>query len=214
MAELPYLLLGWLLGLLSPRIVDAIRAKYMQRDLARAIRSEAEDLQCRVAILSFLLAQKYGHVSREYLTWLRPKLLRYEGNEPTQSVRKLVEHLQAASDDQLVTFAAQMRAEEGKGLSLKSYSAGLIEASLSSILHFPPEYQLRIHEFRNQLSGLNQEIERAVESMRMTYDSSISNENHARLKADLIFKYQTIQGMCMRVADRLQGIVDFDPKKI
>lgn len=213
MAELPYLLLGWLLGLLSPRIVDAIRAKYLRRDLARAIQSEAEDLQYRIAITSFLLAQKYGHVSREYLVWLKPKLLRYKGNEPVQSIRTFVEHLQAASDDQLVAIVAQMRAEEGVGLSLKRFGAGLIEASLASILHFSPEYQRRIHEFRNQLSVLNQEIDRAMESMRMTYDSAMSDENHRRLEADLVYKYQTIQGMCMRVADRLQEVVDYDPKK-
>lgn len=214
MEELLYLLLGWLLGLISPRIIDSIQAKYFRRDLARAIRSEAEDLQYRVAIMSFLLASKYGELSREYLVWLKPKLLRYEGNEPVESIRKLAETLHAAPDDQLVVLAAHMRAEEGKGLSLKTFSASLIEASLGSILHFSPEYQRRVHEFRNQLSVLNQEIERAIESLRMTYDSSISNENHVRLKADLVAKYQTIQGMCMRVADRLQAILEYDPKKI
>lgn len=214
MAELPSLLLGWLLGLLSPTIVDAIRAKYLRRDLARAIRSEAEDLQYRVAIASFHLIQKYGRLSREYLVWLKPKLLRYEGNEPVESIRKLVEQLQVASDDQLLAVAAHMRAEEGTGLSFKSYSASLIESSLGSLLHFPPEYQRRIHEFRNQLSILNQEMDHANEVLRMTYDSSISDENQIRLRDDLIFKYQTIQGMCARVADRLQGIIDFDPKNI
>jgi hypothetical protein len=67
MTELPYLLLGWLLGLLSPRIIDAIKAKYARRELASAIHSEAEDLQYRVAITSFLLVQRYGVVSRDYL---------------------------------------------------------------------------------------------------------------------------------------------------
>lgn len=214
MADLPSLLIGWLLGLLSPRIIEVIRAKYLRRDLARAIHSEAEDLQYRVAITSFLLVQKYGQLSREYLVWVKPKLLCYEGNEPVQSIRALVEQMQAAPDDQLLAVAAHMRAEEGMGLSLKKFSASLIEASLGSLLHFPPEYQRRIHEFRNHLSVLNQEIDRAVESLRMTYDSSITDENHARLKADLVSKYLIIQGMCMRVADRLQAVIDYDPKKI
>ena len=89
MAELPFLLLRWLLGLLSPRIIDAIRAKCLRRDLAVAIRSEAQDLQYRVAATSFRLAQWYGEVSRDYLIWLKPKVMQYEGNEPVQSVRAL-----------------------------------------------------------------------------------------------------------------------------
>lgn len=214
MAELPYLLLGWLLGLLSPRIIDAIKAKYEKRELASAIRSEAEDLQYRVAITSFLLAQRYGDVSRDYLIWLKPKLFQYKGNEPVEAVRKFVEELLKADEGHLLAVAEHLRAEEGVGLSLKRFNASLIESSLGTLRNFPVEYQRKIHEFRNQLSVLNQEVERALESQRMTFDSSISEQNHDRLTADLMEKYKIIQGMCMRVSDRIQSVIEYDPSQI
>ena len=212
--ELPYLLVGWLLGLLSPRIIDTIKEKYALRALATAIRSEAEDLQYRVSIASFLLAQRFGTVNRDYLVWLRPRLGQYKGNEPVASIQKFVESLLSSSEDQLVAISQHMRADEGMGLSLKRFSANLIESNLAAIHSFPPEFQLRVHELRNHLSVLNQEIDRAIESLRMTFDSSMSSENHKRLVDDLNAKYNVIQGMCMRVSDRLQAIIEYEIKRI
>jgi hypothetical protein len=44
MDELLYLLLGWLLGLLGPRVIDLIKGHYDRRALAIAIRNEAQGL--------------------------------------------------------------------------------------------------------------------------------------------------------------------------
>lgn len=214
MNEIGFLLLGWLLGMLSPLIVDAARRKRLRQDMAQAIKTEAEDLQYRVAITSFLLAQRYGDISRDYLIWLKPKLAAYKGNEPVEGVRQSVEQLISTPDDQLEAIRAHMRADPGIGLSLKTFSASLIDTAAPQMLHVPAEYQRRIHEFRNQLYPMNQEIERAITFLDRTYDSSLSEENHCRLKVDLESKYRFIQGMCDRVADRLQEIIEFDLKAI
>jgi hypothetical protein len=214
MKELLYLLLGWLLGLIGPRIIDSIKAKYSRRDLCAAIRVEAQDLQYRVAITSFLLAQRFGGVTREYLEWLKPKLAKYQGNEPVESIRKFVETLLAADDNQMQGIINHMRAEEGVGLSLKRFSASLIESSLVTLHNFPADYQNYVHEFRNQMSPLNQEIEAALLVHRMTFDSRITEENHRRLTNDLNAKYQIIRGMCIRVADRLEAVIEYDQSRI
>ena len=214
MVQLGYILFGWILGLLGPLVVDAVKARRDRRKLAAAIRAEAEDLQYRVAITSFLLAQRTGDLSRDFLVWLRPQLIKYKGNEPVQSSRKFVEALLKAPEDQLLAVARSMQAEEGVGLSLKRFQASVIESSLGHLPNFPVEYQGRIHEFQNQLGGLNQEIDRALERQRMTFDSSIADHNHERLKADVVAKYRFIQGMCMRVADRLQAIIEYDGSRI
>ena len=121
MAELGYLVLGWILGLFSPLILDAIKARRERRELAVAIRAEAQDLQYRLACVSFLLAQYCGDVSRDYLLWLRPKLTNYKGNEPVEPGSKFVEALLNAPEDQLLAMVRATKAEEGVGLSLKLF---------------------------------------------------------------------------------------------
>lgn len=214
MVKLAYLVLGWMLGLLSPLILDKIKARRERRELAVAIRAEAEDLQYRLACVSFLLAQHCGAVSRDYLLWLRPKLAKYKGREPVESGSKFVEALLKASEDELLAMVNSMKAEEGVGLSLKLFQASLIESSLARLPKFPADYQSRIHEFRNQLNALSQEIERALERQRMTFDSSLGEQNLQRLRTDVEAKYRFIQGMSVRVADRLQAIIDYDRSRI
>jgi hypothetical protein len=214
MNELLYLLLGWFLGLLGPRLIDSIKAYYDRKALAVAIKSEAEDLQYRLAAASFLIARRDGGVTRDYVLWLKPKLEAYRGNEPSEPTRKFIQMLLEAPEDKLVAITETMRAEPGVGLSLKTYSASLIESNLTSLHSFSAAYQRCIHEFRNQLFILNQEVERANESSRISWDSSLSEDNHARLIADLNYKYKTIDGMCRRACDRLQAIIEYDRKKI
>lgn len=214
MDELLYLLLGWFLGLLAPRIIDAIKAHYDRKKLTAAIKAEAEDLQYRVAASCFLLRQRYGEMTRDYLSWLKPKLAAYRGNEPVDSVRQVIELMLNAPDEQLAVLAERMQAQPDVGLSLKTFSSGFIESNLAALHSLPIPFQRCIHEFRNQLIPLNQEVDRAAESLRMTYDSSMSDENHERLVRDLRSKYIFIEGMCRRVCDRLQAVIDYDPKKI
>jgi hypothetical protein len=210
MQEVFYVVLGWLLGLLGPRIIDSIKDHYDRRKLAIAIRSEAQTLQYRVAISGFHVAQKFGEVSKEYLNWLHPKLVQYQGNEPSAAILKHVEYLINAPDEQVQTLIEHLRAEKNGALSLKRFSCSLVDSSLESIQRFPIEYQKRIHEFRNHLNMLNEEIANAVEYHRMTFDSSMSSDNYDIVAAELVGKYRNIQEMCKRVADRLQFIIDFE----
>jgi hypothetical protein len=212
--ELLYLLLGWCLGLLGPRVIDTIKAHYDRQKLALAIRAEAQDLQYRVAASSFLIAQRFGCVTREYLTWIKPKLVAYAGNEPSDYVKTFVEMLLEASEEQLAGIAERTRANPGEGLSLKVFAANLVDSSLASIHEFSPEYQRLIHEFRNHLSITNQEIERAQEQLHMTFDSSMSEANHARLIVDLTARYKNIEGMCRRLCDRLDPLITYASKRI
>jgi DnaJ-domain-containing protein 1 len=214
MNEVLYIVLGWLFGLLSPRIIDSIKAHYDRRNLAAAIRSEAEDLQYRAAATSFLLVQRFGEVTDEYLTWISPKLHAYAGNEPIEAVRRFVASLLEAPAEQRLALATRMRAQAGEGVSLKNFSASLIDSSLPSLAEFPVDYQKRVHEFRSQLAVLNQEIDRAKESLKMTFDSSMSNENHDRLVSDLNSKYRFIEGTCRNVCNKLQALIEYDVSKI
>ena len=90
---------------------------------------------------------------------------------------------------------------------LKSFSASFIETNLTQVSNLPIELQVKLHEFRNHLSTLNQEINMANDIHKLTFDSSISGVNHEIISKELISKYAFIQGMCKRVADKLGAVV-------
>ncbi len=214
MKEILILVLGWLLGLLGPRIVDSIKNKYHRRELAKAIKSEAKDLQFRVACMSYLLAKHCGVITREYIAWLNPVLSNYQGNEPAESIREFLLLLQKSTDSEFSAIVARGIAEEGVGLSLKNVKSSFIESNMAAFVNYPTGFQVCIHEFLNQLYILNQEIVTATTCHQMTFDSSMSEENHKTIKSELHNKYNIIHKMCRVVCEKLQNIISYNHERI
>ena len=202
-----YILFGWLLGLLSPVIVDKIKSEYNKKEFFKAVCTELYDLQYRIAIVSFLLGQRFGTLDNDFLIWIQPYIRDYTGNEPNKSVAKLIDSLIKAEGDEFNNIIQHMRSDGESGLGLKTYSTGFLESNISLISNLPIELQGKIHEFRNHLNILNQEIESATENLRMTFDSSITDRNHERVTNDLLYKYSYLQGVSQRVVDKLQAVL-------
>lgn len=130
MSQIFYIVFGWLLGLASPAIVDAIKLYFGRRELVRALRIELEDLQYRLAIASFQLLQTHGSLDKKFLTWLQPIVDRYAGDEPNQSIRKAVNELISANERDFNMTVEQLRGKEAVGSSLKLFQANFLEAHL------------------------------------------------------------------------------------
>ena len=78
---------------------------------------------------------------------------------------------------------------------------------MGELASLPLEAQSKIHEFRNALHTLNQETELARQYHMMTFDSSISDTNRARMEADIIQRYVNLQKMTTRVSKLIESIL-------
>src|SRR5262245_774118 len=105
MTQISYILFGWVLGLISPSIVDLIKSYFRRREIKDALRIELEDLQFRLAISSFLLLQRYGELTKDFLIWIQPILEKYSGDEPHQNARQIVRQLITADEQELTKVA-------------------------------------------------------------------------------------------------------------
>ncbi len=207
MEQITFILLGWLLGLLSPVIVEKISSEYNKKQFFKAACTELHDLQYRIVILCFMLGQRYGTIDSEFLQWIKPIIKNYKGYETNESVIKIVDTLLTCNEAQFNAMIKHMRAEPNVGLGLKTFTASFLESNLSLVSKLPIELQVRIHEFRNHLNTLNQEIIVANDLHKLTFDSSVSDENHKIISSELLSKYVFIQSMCKRVVDKLGAVV-------
>lgn len=207
MEQALYILFGWFLGLISPVIIDEIKLKKSKKRFFKALCSEAHDLQFRVALIGFLLAQNYVKLDREYLLWIRPIFENYKGNEPHETGITFIDKLLELEEKQFQLHVDYFLQNEDIGLSLKTYSVSFLETNIGLISEFPIDLQVKIHEFRTHLSLLNQQSLNANESFKMTFDSSMTDENHTRIKSDLIKQYIVIHGMCNTVVKKLNNVV-------
>jgi hypothetical protein len=73
------ILLGWLLGLLTPGIAERIRRPYRRRDLMQAVIDEMLGLQFAMAIVAFLIRSRRAELSDAFLDEIVPIIDAYHG---------------------------------------------------------------------------------------------------------------------------------------
>jgi hypothetical protein len=195
------------LGLFSPIIVDFFKSYYRKREFVTALRVELEDLQFRLAISSLSLLMSRGSLNKDFARWALQIIDRYPGYEPSEGVQKFLHQFLDADDSTNSHLSGFARAKEGVGSTLKTFQAKFSESNLTELSKLPVKTQRRIHEMRNQLSMLNQDISRSDTYLTMTFNSSLSETNHKRVNDDLNGIYKAVQDRCKSLADRVGSIL-------
>lgn len=207
MKEIGLIIFGWLLGLAGPIIVEKLKDRQHLKSVTAALRVELEDLQYRLAICSLSLLQRHGSMDADFLSWVKPILERYAGNEPTESIRKLVAHLSAANEQERESADAFFRAKPGMASSVKTLEASFLESHLKDVSRMPVSLQRKIHEFRNQFEIFNQEVKLLEPRVLMTFNSSVTEGNFGRLNTEIDNRMKFIQQRSRYAAEKIEIIL-------
>lgn len=167
---------GWLLGLLSPAIVEHIRKNYRRSDLTRAIETELHGLQYKMAWCSYQLNSHLCSVSDEFLVWLEQIVRSYSGPHPVENVLTLIEELKKDSEHERSRKLARTR-KPNVGLGLLQYSLPFINAHFVDISLYPIPFQFAVIDIKDQLDIYNQRVAIQQNERDRTFDSSLGAEN-------------------------------------
>lgn len=209
--ELLYVILGWLFGLLSPSIINRISRSYSKKELLNGIKTEMKECQFRVLLVANLLGLRYGTYDKEYLSWSLPYLQNYQGAEKSENTIKAVTSFLEAKDEDIENMLALKRSmERGLGLNLKRFPLPFLDSKMGEISSFRIELQNIIYEIRSRLQIINEEIDSAIVYFRMTFDSSISSENHRIIKTSLAQKYVRLQDQLVILVKKMDRCINYD----
>ena len=149
MEKVLLIILGWLLGLLSPAIVVAIKTR-RENQLGRvAIRSELRDVAHKIALAAHAIHMRNGTVNRAHLEWLKGHL---EGHAVFGGLEGMREHLRyqlALTDDQLTEHVMQTAEGRGKSLVLQKYPVPILDTRVSALWTFDTTVQRRLLDLRD-----------------------------------------------------------------
>jgi hypothetical protein len=212
MNEVLFIVLGWLFGIISPRLIDSIKSYYERNDFLSAIKTEARDLQYRLSLGSYTIAEKEGQLTREKLIWFKNRISAYEGAEPKEQILLLVNTLLNSENDSELHALNSFNNESQRAISLKNYSASFLNSNISKLHTLPIDFQSSVHDFINFLSILNQEILTAIKYHQMSFDSSQGEINYNSVIRNLHESYSNISGLCQRASDKLQVIIEYQLK--
>ncbi|MBI5048653.1 MAG: hypothetical protein HZB54_06875 [Deltaproteobacteria bacterium] len=208
-----YLILGWLLGLLSPQIVDKIKQYYTKQELFNGIKTEIKETQYRLICTAHILGMRAGKCDREYLEWCLPYFENYEGNQPTENIKKAIKDLLNKKNEDIDQAVLILRKkDEGIGLSLKEHHLPFLESKFSNISMFNIELQNILHEINTRIRLLNEETEKAIKYFFMTFDTNQSEENHKLIKNNIYDAYKNLQIMAISIIKEMDKIINYNKK--
>ena len=198
--------MGWLLGLLSPTIVNKIKDNYDRKSFFEAVKTELSELSFQLCITGFKLGQEYGQLDKNGIQVIKTQLSAYQGSEKIKNITKLLNLLLNASDDEFIIIMKSQRAQQGRSLSLKTHSISLLDSNPKGISRLPIEVQSKIYEFKNKLNIYNQEVLWLREHVKLTFIPDMTSANHTNVTNDIHQRYADLQKICESICKKVHAI--------
>lgn len=202
------LIFGWLLGLLTPPIAEAIRRRKDLSEIKRALLIELQELQFRLMATVYLIAKKMGQYDRTLLMWMKPILERYEGANRADRILQSITQGIALTDEQLKVIADHAAGNPNKGLQLKKFHAPLLDGKLGQLGAFDVQTQNVLFEIRTHLNIINEDIDQYRFYFNQTFNSGLSEQNRTLIRENIDGSYENIGQQARICADLIHKVLN------
>ncbi len=208
MDKIIFVILGWLLGLLSPLIVLGIRNELRRKEIKKGIAAELIDARFRMASVVYITTIRFGNYNRELVKWLILVFEGYQGENPSENLLGLLKEQLKLDDNQFSEIVVHGKADPGAGLSVKKYRLPYLESKIAELSLFPQQFQRLALEILANLHLYNEEIEEARFYFKLTFESGISSENHERAFEGGSECYRNLGERAKIIVERISKIKD------
>ena len=164
------ILLGWLLGLLTPGIAERIRRPYRRRDLTQAVIDEMLGLQYTMAICSYQIKERNAAITDVFLDEIFPIVEGYKGPDRREEAVQAMKKIRSLSEAQRASAARALQ-NPNMGLSLRQYSIPLLATQIGDLAICSRQFQRCVLYIRQRLDIFNQLALRA----EAQFDKTFSN---------------------------------------
>jgi hypothetical protein len=178
--KLAFVALGWLLGLLGPIIVDAIKRRRENALGREALLSELREVGCLLATAAYGVHRHRGTIDRAFLEWLKVDLERHAVSEQFQAFVPNIRKQLAWSDEEISRVATHMATDKGVGTVLQRYPVPLLDARVSALWTFDTSFQRGLLSIRQNMHFLDDLVDRTRKLHDMTF-TKLEGDNHERI---------------------------------
>jgi hypothetical protein len=149
------ILLGWLLGLLTPTIADRIRRPYRRRALVLSVIDEMLQLQHTMAAVAHKIRGRRAAVTDKFLDKILPIVEGYSGPDRTEGYLKALKESRAQSEDERLAAHRRLR-NPNVGIQLRQYSIPLLATQMADLSICGSDFLRSVLNIRYQLDLFNQ----------------------------------------------------------
>lgn len=199
------LIVGWLLGLLAPVIVDAIKNRREVTKIYVAIRSELNEAAYRMTLASYATSTHLGVANHEFLKWVKDSLFLYQGQEPKESVIKTIEGELLLTPELLASINAASAAKGLEALVLVRFAVPFIDTRISAFHLMPSTLQLQLLSIRADVNLLDDLVNQSKTYFQLTF-GKLEDGNHSVVVKNLRGVYDQYIKRCRITADRIHHL--------
>lgn len=208
--KLAFLALGWLLGLLGPVVVDAIKRKRDNALGRAAILNELTELAGVLATAAYGARMRLGTADRKFLEWLKIVLEQYATTPRLQAFVPRIRTQLSWTDDQLAAVAQHMSADDGTGAMLQHYPVPLLDARVSALWSFDTAFQRQLLEIRRNMAILDDVVDRSRKYFDMTF-TKLEEVNYDLVTGNLTQTYALYAERATLVVDQIRSLKGGQP---
>jgi len=190
--------LGWLLGLLGPVVIDAIRKRRENIQVKFALFAELREVAYKLALANFLVNTHFGTIDKPYLQWLKRATENYKGPGFVETQRAVDVQLNLPPE-QLEALTRRMTTAKGTNIVVQKMHVPLLDARLSALLYLDHQVQIHLLDIRSSIALLNELVDQARYYTGLTF-GKLEGDNYQLVTGNL-------DGCLKQYAERARMIV-------
>lgn len=182
------IILGWLFGILSPGIINHISEQHKKKILQKIIISELEDTRRRLSWFPFAIHKGYGTLDLKLFKWLKKQTRDFTELEDYEKNQKHWKKLNSTNDEELQALIKKLNflsKKDNPALHFKKMDLSIINSNLINVGMLNNEFITKLLEIKFQINALNEETVKLNNFLKMTFDSSISENNHRIIRDEI-----------------------------
>lgn len=208
--EVFYIILGWLLGILSPGIISSIALHYKRDSLRRVIIGELKDLRKRLVFIPYAVNSRYGTFDKNLFVWTKTHTDDIEDIDIDGPFKAEFAKIEIDNDGALTNFLNTINSsrEANPAFHFKQMEISVIESNLTNIDILDKKFLTNLLEIKFQINVLNEEIRSVNDYLKLTFDSNISAANHQIIKTEIINKNFVISKKAIYIVEKLYHVIN------
>ena len=208
--EVIYILFGWVLGILSPVIVDYISRSYSKKILRKTITSELKDVKIRLVLLPLRVNSHYGTVKKSLFKWISEQTQNFNDLESQFdeeiNLEVLNSMIEKTSTEDLEAYYSTLKRDK-PAFHFKKMTISIMDSNLMNIGILDNELLTKLLDVKFQINAFNEEIQNVGEYLKMTFDSSMSDTNHQIIEKAIKDKNLIISEKAMLIVEKINDII-------
>lgn len=208
--EIWSVLLGWLLGIFSPEIVRKISVFYKKKSLKKVIIGELIDIKKRLSFIPFRILPSYGCLDLNTFRWTQEQTQNFSVFADDEEGENKLSNFDL-TDEKKVESMINVFNRDSKRINpafgFKKMELNILNSNLGNLEILDSDFLSKILEIKFQIYAFNEEIVSINDYLKMTFDSSISKENHQIITQEIDKKNKIISNKSMYIVEKINKVL-------